>query len=783
MARPFTVADGIVMTRINNGQWWIDGSTTGGAFYPAPDGRRTLTVLRKGNLDDGHTEYELVSFETATIREHLARSTTGSALVPKLLCRFSTPAWAYGIDQVVWSSDSRTILFIGRGADGLGQVYRIDAETGELLQLTHHPKDIVSFELLPDGQRLFYSAFRGPEEWRERNSHGYALTKAYILNLAARDPNDELPRYVVHYILDLRSQQLIAVNAPPAYYPRRLSVSPSGRFAVISAPAMSYLSRWPDYAFIRSERVRENIGLGPRLAALDTQHAELYDLPPAHVEQFFLIDLSTGAARPLIDAPSWIMNSGESKALWSKDERRVLLAPTYLPLTGTSAGERDHRTRVRAVAEVDIRTGAARRVADVSNQLPSGETVLTVAVDQLADGSVEVLQRASGSGDSLLTRRFRERRGQWSEEHRPVSARARPAVGVELFVAQDLNTPPEIAARDVRSGRERILTDLNPQFRELTFGRVASFQWRDRLGRTHVGGLVTPPGFEAGQRHAVVLQTYGFAPDAFLMEGPPIGSKAVFAAQALANRGMIVVQMPHSSRAAPNEGASYENTGENPRFIAMLESAIDALDSAGLIDRSRVGLSGFSRTGMHVLSAVTFSNYPIAAATSADSVADTPFSYAFVFGLPGGMMADWEQPHMMGTPFWGHGIKQWLERSSAFHLDKIRTPLRLEQYGPYPDGRWDTYAILKRFRRPIELFRIPSAQNHILTEPYALRASQGGNVDWFDFWLQGHEDPDPAKLQQYERWRMLRGQHAAHLADMKAAEADIALEHGASSQP
>ncbi len=36
------------------------------------------------------------------------------------------------------------------------------------------------------------------------------------------------------------------------------------------------------------------------------------------------------------------------------------------------------------------------------------------------------------------------------------------------------------------------------------------------------------------------------------------------------------------------------------------------------------------------------------------------------------------------------------------------------------------------------------------------RASQGGSVDWFRFWLQDYEDPDPAKKEQYVRWRELR---------------------------
>jgi hypothetical protein len=34
--------------------------------------------------------------------------------------------------------------------------------------------------------------------------------------------------------------------------------------------------------------------------------------------------------------------------------------------------------------------------------------------------------------------------------------------------------------------------------------------------------------------------------------------------------------------------------------------------------------------------------------------------------------------------------------------------------------------------------------------------SQDGNVDWFRFWLQDYEDQNPAKQEQYRRWRALR---------------------------
>ncbi len=37
-------------------------------------------------------------------------------------------------------------------------------------------------------------------------------------------------------------------------------------------------------------------------------------------------------------------------------------------------------------------------------------------------------------------------------------------------------------------------------------------------------------------------------------------------------------------------------------------------------------------------------------------------------------------------------------------------------------------------------------------------------VDWFRFWLQGYEDPDPAKAEQYKRWRELRKLQPANVS-------------------
>ena len=43
-----------------------------------------------------------------------------------------------------------------------------------------------------------------------------------------------------------------------------------------------------------------------------------------------------------------------------------------------------------------------------------------------------------------------------------------------------------------------------------------------------------------------------------------------------------------------------------------------------------------------------------------------------------------------------------------------------------------------------------------MQKPWERMISQQGNMDRFCFWLKGEEDPDPAKAEQYARWRELR---------------------------
>jgi hypothetical protein len=105
--------------------------------------------------------------------------------------------------------------------------------------------------------------------------------------------------------------------------------------------------------------------------------------------------------------------------------------------------------------------------------------------------------------------------------------------------------------------------------------------------------------------------------------------------------------------------------------------------------------------------------------------------------------------------FSGESAAAWAEKEPTAHLDRVSAPLLIQAYSMFVGEWWDIYAILRRHERPVEYVYYPDA-SHVPRKPLEQFSVQGAVVDWYDFWLTGHIDPDPAKASQYERWKNLR---------------------------
>jgi Sigma-70 region 2 len=113
--------------------------------------------------------------------------------------------------------------------------------------------------------------------------------------------------------------------------------------------------------------------------------------------------------------------------------------------------------------------------------------------------------------------------------------------------------------------------------------------------------------------------------------------------------------------------------------------------------------------------------------------------------------------HYGGKPF-GSGLSRFLHDNPIFGIDAVATPVRIEtRSGRIPTllmTDWESYAALRSLDKPVDLIVLPYA-SHVVSMPSDVLASQQGDVDWVRFWLQGYEDGDAGKAEQYRRWERL----------------------------
>jgi hypothetical protein len=321
-----------------------------------------------------------------------------------------------------------------------------------------------------------------------------------------------------------------------------------------------------------------------------------------------------------------------------------------------------------------------------------------------------------------------------------------------MSVEQSISDPPTIVGTD-RSGQRAVILALDPDFTQrFTLGHIEQASWQDHEGRTWSGRLHLPVGFDPRRRYPLVIQTNGhILPDDFSVTGNNTFAGTAYAAQALANRGIAVLQVNED---IPSKGV-FIQPGEPAAAMAAYESAVDWLVGRGIIDPARIGIVGFSRSGWYVEYTIVFSRLHWTAAIVSDNMEPNYGQYLF-----NGYMRSELNLDIGAAPF-GEGLLTWLQRSPGFNLERVRTPLRLETAQGGVIGaisQWQTFTMLRELHRPVELAVLPRSEEaiHPLQMPTQRYASQQATVDWFDFWLNGRERQSSETRDQYERWRRLR---------------------------
>jgi dipeptidyl aminopeptidase/acylaminoacyl peptidase len=330
--------------------------------------------------------------------------------------------------------------------------------------------------------------------------------------------------------------------------------------------------------------------------------------------------------------------------------------------------------------------------------------------------------------------------------------------GPELVCARDRSTAPrQIVAIDPETGSSRLLFDPNPGFAHLRLGTARRLLWKNRYGVESYGDLVLPPGYRPGRRLPLILVQYlsrGF------LRG---GTGDEFPIQLFAARGFAVlsVQAPpsyaerHPDAHWPTweaaERADIQGWRDRRSLASTLIAGAQAVERLGIADPRRIGVTGLSDGATTARFALI--NTHVFAAASISTCCMEPTT-SMIYG--GEAWAD--DLRTAGYPGWTVDRpfpSFWRPASLTMNAGHMRTPLLMQVSDDEYLLGLQTFAALRDNHAPVEMHVFPG-EHHIKWQPAHRLAIYARNVDWFDYWLNGHDDPDPSKVEQYRRWDALK---------------------------
>jgi hypothetical protein len=266
---------------------------------------------------------------------------------------------------------------------------------------------------------------------------------------------------------------------------------------------------------------------------------------------------------------------------------------------------------------------------------------------------------------------------------------------------------------------------------------VRLLRWKDKQGRWFTGQFY--PARRGGAGPTPLFITYYTCPG-FVRGG--LGDE--WPLVSLEQAGISALCINHPPGYILDPVARY---GEG---LAAVESVVDLLSKKGEIGRVRVGMGGLSFGGEVTMWTVMKSN--LLAAASVASSAASPLYY-LMSSMKGEaflkiLRMDWGLGSPSETP------ERWKLLSPVFQLDRIHAPILFQQSEQEYMTALD-YAIPLIREHRADFYVFPN-EPHQKFQPRHKLAVYERNLDWFRFWLQGYEDPNPDKAGQYRIWRGMK---------------------------
>jgi dipeptidyl aminopeptidase/acylaminoacyl peptidase len=596
------------------------------------------------------------------------------------------------IASVRWSPDGRMLAFLGAKSNGAAQLYVCSPSGTKLIQLTHASQGVEYFAWRPDGNAI---AFVRPDA---------PSPQKFKIAFVAGD-NDYLTTAA-----PLPSHLWLVRSSGPRTSPLRLT---SGSWSL--PPASFSLSQPYLNSFITPQHM-------PNLYFCwygDSRHIGFTRMPDAyitHADRSVMAVLDTQAAgsdpnriekltsHAGFEAGCDVSPDGSKLAYWYPSAGQAINASAIFVTDAVARGPNG----------LDV-TRTLDRSPWVVRWMPDNLSLLVLAHDGTREGMW--LLGLDGSARRLNI-------GDLCASGASVSR-----TGSIAFLASGPHTPTELYLLPSRNAAPIRLTAFNRSFWSLHLGAVRQISW-SYDGFNESGVLTYPANFVAGRTYPLVLQIHGW---------PQYASQAAFdtdypgLTQLFAAHGYLVFEPNY--RGSDNAGNAFESAifgdtvaGPGRDILA----GIAAVEKLGIVDRSRIGISGWSYGGLMTAWLITQDHRWKAAMTGAaptDAVADYAISSYNVLDR-----------YFYGNAMWSSkaAFKVYVAQSPLTYAWNVTTPTLImasidDTTVPITHS-YELYHALKGRGVPVQFIVYLSA-DHFPGDPVSGEDIYRRWVGWFDRYL------------------------------------------------
>ena len=350
----------------------------------------------------------------------------------------------------------------------------------------------------------------------------------------------------------------------------------------------------------------------------------------------------------------------------------------------------------------------------------AGDARVVMMANQGADTAISSINVESGERRTVV-------------EGGPVCSRVDTDTRGKAYVCAGATSkhPREVFSGVLGSGQAKRLTNSNPWLDQKELGAQSVVRWKAEDGLEIEGVLTKPVGYKEGTRYPLAILVHG-GPEGVSHDG--WNTRSGYPAQLFAARGYVVLEPNY--RGSQGRGVAYGKADHKDlggkEFTDVL-AGIAHLDQQGLIDKTRVGMGGWSYGGYF------------------SGLAATKYSEHFKAAMVGAAITDWisftgtteiesenSLVHWNLWP-WDNFELAW-DRSPVAHASKSKTATLIvhgdEDTRVPPGQAAELYRALRYFKTPTEVVFYPR-EGHGLRERAHQIDFQKRWLAWFDKYVKG----------------------------------------------